>query len=112
MGETMSGSTRTWINGSVITLKILAFVAILQPVFVRHASKVVTVFGQGLPRGSYPPAHPPSYTYFSGFHVLNFSDIRWGLAIGLALYFAALAIQFVAASRLNSTQTSEGRQAS
>jgi hypothetical protein len=101
----MSGSIRTWINGSVITLKILALVAILQPVLVRHASKAVTVFEQGLPEAANPPMHARSYTYFSGFHVLNFSDIKWGLAIGLGLYLAALVIQFAAASRVFSTRT-------
>jgi hypothetical protein len=100
----MGDSTRPLINGSVIVLKILALAAILEPVLVRHASKAVTVYEQ-------VPNHPKSYTYFSGFHVLNFSDIKWGLAIGVGLYLVALAIQFVGATRLNPAQTSEGRQA-
>ena len=107
----MSNSTKQWINGGVIVLKILAFVAVLKPVLARHASKVVTVFEQ-TPGTAGPVGHPPTYTYFSGFHVLNFSDIKWGLAVGLALYLLALGIQFLAAGRLNSAQTSEGRQAS
>lgn len=108
----MSDATRKLINGSVIVLKILAFVAVLQPVLVRHASKVVTVFEQATPGSANAPLHPRSYTYFSGFHVLNFSDIKWGLAIGLVLYLAALAIQFTAVTRLHSAQPHEGRQAS
>lgn len=93
---------------SVIALKILAFVAVLQPVLVRHASKVVTVFEHAIP-GAKAPSQPRSYTYFSGFHMLSFSDIKWGLAIGMALYFTALAIQFAAASRLHTAQASQGR---
>lgn len=107
----MGDSTRKLINGSVIVLKILAIAAILKPVLVRNASKAVTVFEQAFP-GVNQPHHPKSYTYFSGFHVLNFSDIKLGLAIGVGLYLVALAIQFVAATRLNPAQTSEGRQAS
>jgi hypothetical protein len=105
----MSRSPRTWINGSVIALKILAFVAVLQPVLVRHASKVVTVFEQAVPGATNGAAQPRSYTYFSGFHMLSFTDIRWGLAVGMALYFTALAIQFAAASRLHSAQASQSR---
>jgi hypothetical protein len=106
----MSDATRRWINGSAIALKILAMVAILKPVLIRHTSKAVTVFEQVLPGGN-PPAHPKSYTYFSGFHVLNFSDIKWGVALGVILYLAALGIQFAAATRLNPAQSPEGRQA-
>ena len=107
----MGDSTRKLVNGSVVVLKILALAAILKPVLVRHASKAVTVFEQALP-GVNQPNHPKSYTYFSGFHVLNFSDIKLGLAIGVGLYLVALAIQFVAVTRLNPAQTPEGRQAS
>jgi hypothetical protein len=106
----MSDATRRLINGSAIALKILAMMAILKPVLIRHTSKAVTVFEQAFP-GVNQPAHPKSYTYFSGFHVLNFSDIKWGLAIGVILYLAALGIQIAAATRLNPAQTSEGRQA-
>ncbi len=107
----MSDSTKKWINGSVIVLKILAIVALLRPVLAHHASKAVTVFEQAFP-GVHQPNLPKSYTYFSGFHVLNFSDIKWGLAIGVGVYLVALAIQFAAATRLNPARTSEGRQAS
>jgi len=103
-------STRKLINGSVIGLKILALAAILEPVLIRHASKAVTVYEQAFP-GANQPNHPKSYTYFSGFHVLNFADIKWGLAIGVGLYLVALAIQFAVATRLSPVQTSEGRQA-
>jgi len=106
----MSEATRRVINGSVIALKVLAIAAILKPVLIRHASKAVTVFDHTL-QGANQPAHPKSYTYFSGFHVLTFSDIKWGLAIGVVLYFVALAIQFAAVTRLNAAHTSEGRQA-
>jgi hypothetical protein len=106
----MGDATRKLINGSVIALKILAMVAIIKPVLIRHASKAVTVFEQTFP-GVNQPTHPKSYTYFSGFHVLNFSDIKWGVAIGVILYLAALGIQFAAATRLNPAQSPEGRQA-
>jgi hypothetical protein len=106
----MSGAATRLINRSVIALKILAMMAILKPVLIRHTSKAVTVFDQTFPGGT-QPTHPKSYTYFTGFHVLNFSDIKWGLAIGVILYLAALGIQIAAATRLNPAQTSEGRQA-
>jgi hypothetical protein len=106
----MGDSTRKLINGSVIVLKILALAVILEPVLIRHASKAVTVYEQAF-AGANQPNHPKSYTYFSGFHVLNFSDIKWGLVIGVGLYLVALAIQCAAATRLNPAQTSEGRQA-
>lgn len=107
----MNDTTRKWINGAVIALKLLAIAAILKPVLDRHASKVVTVFAQAFPGIPNQVDHPRSYTYFSGFHVLNFSDIKWGLAIGVALYLVALAVQF-AASRPSPAHTSGGGQVS
>jgi hypothetical protein len=100
----MSGATRIIVNGTVLTLKLLAFAVILKPVLVRHASKVVTVFTQAVVGDA--GAHAPrTYTYFAGFHLLDFSDIKWGLLIGVALYLMALGIQLAAAGRLGSTRT-------
>jgi len=99
-------------NAGVITLKLLAFVALLKPILVRHASKAVTVFEQAFPGLPSTPDHPRSYTYFSGFHVLNFSDIKWGLLVGVTVYLVALAIQFTVASRPSPARISEGHEAS
>lgn len=105
MGETMSDSARAFVKATVVALKLLAFVAILKPVFIRHASKVVTVFTQ-TPPGAAGPHGPRTYTYFTGFHLLDFSDIKWGLVIGVVLYLTALGIQFVAAGRVGPMRTS------
>jgi hypothetical protein len=99
-------------NVGVITLKLLAIVALLKPILVRHASKAVTVFEQAFPGLPGTPDHPRSYTYFSGFHVLDFSDIKWGLLVGVTVYLVALAIQFAVASRPSPARISEGHEAS
>ncbi len=99
----MNGSTRVIVNGTVLALKLLAFAVILKPVLIRHASKVVTVFTQPVVGGAGAQA-PRTYTYFTGFHLLDFSDIKWGLLIGVALYLVALGIQLAAAGRLGSTR--------
>ncbi len=99
----MGGSRQVLFSGTVLTLKLLAFAVVLKPVLVRHASKVVTVFTQPAVGGA--GAHAPrTYTYFTGFHLLDFSDIRWGLLLGVALYLTALVIQLAASGRLASTR--------
>jgi hypothetical protein len=95
----MDGSRRVLLSVTVLTLKLLAFAVVLRPVLMRHASKVVTVFTQPVAGGAGPHA-PRAYTYFTGFHLLDFSDIRWGLLLGVALYLMALAIQLAASGRL------------
>lgn len=106
----MNTFTRSIVKGTVLALKLLAFAAILKPVLVRHASKVVTVFTQ--PVVGDAGAHAPrTYTYFTGFHVLDFSDIKWALLVGVALYLTALGIQFAAASRPGPVRTPERRPA-
>lgn len=101
----MSGSTRTVLKGMVVALKLLAFLAILKPVLIRHASKVVTVFTPPA-AGAAGPHGPRTYTYFTGFHQLNFSDIQWGLVIGVVLYLTALGIQFAATGRVGPPRAS------
>lgn len=102
----MSGSTRIFVNGIVLALKLLAFAVILKPVLIRHASKVVTVFTQPVV-GDAGAQAPRTYTYFTGFHMLDFSDIKWGLLMGVALYLVALGIQLAAAGHLGSARTAE-----
>ena len=100
----MDGSRRVFLSGTVLTLKLLAFAVVLRPVLIRHASKVVTVFTQ--PVVGDAGAHAPrAYTYFTGFHLLDFSDLRWGLLLGVVLYLMALAIQLAASGRLAATRT-------
>jgi hypothetical protein len=94
----MDGPRRLLISGTVLALKLLAFAIVLRPVVVRHASKAVTVFTQPVV-GSAGAHAPRSYTYFAGFHVLDFSDIRWGLLLGVTLYLMALGIQLAATGR-------------
>jgi hypothetical protein len=96
----MVDSLRKRVNVAAVVLKCLAMAAIVQPVLSRHVSKTVTVFAQALPGAAGSPNHGRSYTYFSGFHVLSFNDIKWSLTIGLALYLAAVALQIVAGGRL------------
>ncbi len=102
----MDGSRRILVKATVLTLKLLAFVVVLKPVLVRHASKVVTVFTQ--PVVGDPGGHAPrTYTYFTGFHLLDFSDIKWGLLAGVILYLAAIVIQLAAAGRIGAARTAE-----
>ena len=98
---------RTHVNIVAVILKCLAIAAILRPVLSRHMSKAVTVFAQAFPGAAGSPNHARSYTYFSGFHVLSFSDIKWSLTIGVALYLVALALQVGAAGRLQARGASQ-----
>jgi hypothetical protein len=102
----MNGSTRILVKWTVVALKLLAFAVVLKPVLVRHASKVVTVFTQPV-MGDVGGHGRRTYTYFTGFHLLDFSDIKWGLLVGVTLYLAALGIQLAAAGRLGATRTPE-----
>jgi hypothetical protein len=102
----MDGSARNLVNWTVLTLKLLAFAAVLRPVLIRHASKVVTVFTQPVV-GDAGGHTPRTYTYFTGFHLLDFSDLKWGLLVGVTLYLAALGIQLAAAGRAGATRTPE-----
>lgn len=101
----MDGSRGILVKATVLTLKLLAFVVVLKPVLVRHASKVVTVFTQPVVGDA---GHAPrTYTYFTGFHLLDFSDIKWGLLAGVVLYLTAIGIQFAAAGRIGAARTPE-----
>ncbi len=100
-----------WVYWVVIGLKTLAIVTILRPIFVRHISKAVTVFMQAAPGVLSQPQHRPAYTYFSGFHVLSFSDVQWSLIEGIAVYAVALTIQVAAARLLTSGRTVQNRAA-
>jgi hypothetical protein len=102
----MNDSARLLVNWTVLTLKLLAFAVVLRPVLIRHASKVVTVFTQPVV-GDIEGHARRTYTYFTGFHLLDFSDIKWGLLLGVTLYLAALGIQLTAAGRVGATRTPE-----
>ena len=102
----MTEARKAILNATVIALKLFAFAVILKPVLVRHASKVVTVFAQP-PAGDAATHSARAYTYFTGFHVLDLSDLKWSLLVGVTLYLAALWIQFVAAGRWGSLRTPE-----
>jgi hypothetical protein len=81
----------------VVGLKVLAIMTVLGPVLARHVFKVVTVYMQAGPASLNRPGPQRSYSYFTGFHMLNFADIKWDLIEGIALYAVALAIQYTAA---------------
>ena len=102
----MNGSARILAKWTALTLKLLAFAVVLKPVFIRHASKVVTVFTQPVVGDAGGHARR-TYTYFAGFHLLDFSDIKWGLLAGVMLYLAALGIQLAAAGRMGTTRATE-----
>jgi hypothetical protein len=102
----MDGSAKVLVKATVLTLKLLAFAVVLRPVLIRHASKVVTVFTQPVV-GDAGGHAPRTYTYFTGFHLLDFADIKWGLLAGVMLYLAALGIQLAAAGRIGVARTPE-----
>ncbi len=102
----MNGSARILARWTALTLKLLAFAVVLKPLLIRHASKVVTVFTQPVVGDAGAHARR-TYTYFTGFHVLDFSDIKWCLLAGVTLYLAALGIQLTAAGRVGATRTTE-----
>ena len=108
----MNDAMRKRLNFAAVILKCLAMVAILRPVLVHHASKVVTVFAHAFPGTAASPGHPRSYTYFSGFHVLSFRDIKWALTLGVLLYVIALVLQFAAAGRPQTPETAPDRLSS
>jgi hypothetical protein len=95
----MSDAVRKRLTVAAVVLKCLAIAAILRPLLVRHASKVVTVFAHAFPGAAASAGHARSYTYFSGFHVLSFRDIKWALTLGVVLYAGGLVLQFLAAAR-------------
>lgn len=102
----MNGSARILVQWTVVALKLLAFAVVLKPVLIRHASKVVTVFTQPIVGDAGAHARR-TYTYFTGFHLLDFADIKWGLLVGVTLYLAALGLQLAAAGRVGATRTPE-----
>ena len=73
-------------------------------------SRVVTVYMQSGPATLNRPGPQRSYSYFTGFHMLNFADIKWDLLEGIALYAVALAIQYTAA-RMMAQRPAKGRSA-
>ena len=101
---------RQLIDWVVVGLKVLAIIAILEPILARHVFKVVTVYMQAGPSIMNRPNPQRSYAYFTGFHLLNFSDIKWSLIEGIALYAVALAIQYTAA-RLIAQRPAKNRSA-
>ena len=101
---------RQLIDWAVVGLKVLAIIAILEPILSRHVFKVVTVYMQAGPSVLNRPNPQRSYAYFTGFHMLNFSDIKWSLIEGIVLYAVALVIQ-TAAARLMHQRAATGRSA-
>lgn len=97
---------------TVIGLKVLAFVAVLKPVLVHHATRVVTVLMPPAPGSAYqPPQHRPAYSYYSDVRYLNLTDLQWALLVGVVIYATALIIEMATARILNPTGGAEGRPA-
>ena len=106
----MKSFQQQFIEWLVVGLKILAIVTLLGPILARHLFKIVTVYMEAGPATMNRPGPQRSYAYITGFHMLNFSDIKWSLIEGIALYAVALAIQY-AAARLIPERITSGRTA-
>ena len=98
-----------WVNVVVFGLKIVALVTLLQPILARPVSKAITVFVPAWPGMLGLSVQQRSYTYYRGFHLLTFSDVKWSLIEGLAVYAVALTIQLAAARLLSSGRIAQNR---
>ncbi|HLW61395.1 MAG TPA: hypothetical protein VKV57_15940 [bacterium] len=90
---------KSLVNVTVIGLKVLALAAVLRPLFIHHATRIVTVFMPSAPGSVYSPLHRPAYSYFSDLRYVNYNNLKWSLIASIAIYAAALAIE-AAASRI------------